>query len=378
MGLVGTLGRIGAAIGTGGLSEAYRAINGGQFGPHQADTSGIKEAQNKAFGVSDQYGGQAQGYQGQYNRPVGGPLVPSGTFSMVANPNGTRSLVAPGGYDANGNWIPTPGATPMGAGAAGAGAPMGAADRLQAMQFGALNQLGAAAAGKVPSPAELQLQQQSARNMASQFGLAAALQGRSPGMALRNATQGAAQIQGQTNQDAATLRAQEEANARNAYIQALQGSYGQQLQQRGLDINQQQGLTQAQLQALGIGTQAGIGNANASAANAASQNAFTGQILGTGAQLAGLAFKSDRRAKTAIKRTGLVKLARALDGYTYRYKDAKDGDGDRVGIMAQDALKGGKAGRSLVRNIGGKLHIDVGNAVGAALAMSAAALRKAA
>jgi hypothetical protein len=45
--------------------------------------------------------------------------------------------------------------------------------------------------------------------------------------------------------------------------------------------------------------------------------------------------------------------------------------------MAQDALKGGPAGRAMVDDKGGgPLKLDLGNAIGAALAMSAKALRE--
>src|SRR6478609_8444380 len=47
--------------------------------------------------------------------------------------------------------------------------------------------LQAAAAGTVPSAAQIQLQQQGAQNAAGAYGLAAALQGRNPGQALMTA-----------------------------------------------------------------------------------------------------------------------------------------------------------------------------------------------
>jgi hypothetical protein len=95
-----------------------------------------------------------------------------------------------------------------------------------------------------------------------------------------------------------------------------------------------------------------------------------------GAKAIGQMF-SDERLKEDVKPAKLEKLAESLKGFRFRYKDQAHGEGERVGVMAQDAQKGGPIGKGMVKMDGaGRLKLDVGNAVGAALAMSAQALRE--
>jgi hypothetical protein len=246
-------------------------------------------------------------------------------------------------------------------------------DMLAVQQNNNISDLSRAAAGKVASPAEIQLQKMAGMNAARQFGLAAALQGRNPGAAMRSARLGSIATQAATNVDAATLRAQEEQAARNQLIQALASARGQGQNLLSLDNGAQNALLQAQLEALGIGTKAAGAQFDAENKNAAAQNQFDGNIM----NMFGGMIKSDRTAKTDIKPRDLTKLAGAIKGYGFRYKDPADGPGERVGVMAQDVAKGGPAGKLIVRRgPGRKLHLDVGNAIGAALAMSAQALRE--
>lgn len=154
---------------------------------------------------------------------------------------------------------------------------------IRARQTGGLDMLGAAAAGTVPSVAELQLRQQAARNAAGAYGTAAALQGRSPGAALRSAQNAGVAIQGQTNADAGILRAKEMADARTAYIQALTGVRSGDHELLGYDTDWRKTLLGAQGDAIktGVGGATGLANANTTAAGA--NNIFKGGIIQSGA-----------------------------------------------------------------------------------------------
>lgn len=152
-------------------------------------------------------------------------------------------------------------------------------------QQAAISQLAQAAAGNVPSPAELQMRQAADRGAAQSFGLASALQGRSPGGALRNALQSNASILGRTNADAGILRARETADARGQLVGALQGVQQQNMLQRQLDEERRRALLQGQIGALGAAGGSAGNYANASAADAAGLNALRGGIINTGAGL---------------------------------------------------------------------------------------------
>lgn len=108
-------------------------------------------------------------------------------------------------------------------------------------QQGAIGMLQDAASGASPSAAELMLRRQSGRDQANQLGMAAALQnGRSVGGALNAASRGAAQIASDTNANAAIVRAQEMAAAREALANASNAARGQ-----DITVNTSQaGLTQ--------------------------------------------------------------------------------------------------------------------------------------
>jgi hypothetical protein len=177
------------------------------------------------------------------------------------------------------------------------------ANETRARQTQALDALTAAANGTVESPAELQMRQEAGRSVAATLGQARALGGRSAGGAARAGTLASADILAKNNADAATLRASETANARNQLTAALGGVRGQdvetaaknadlnqaanannlnsQLQQNELAEKQRQALIDAQLKALGIGTQASSSILNAGAANANADNKQKGGILDT-------------------------------------------------------------------------------------------------
>src|SRR6185437_5247240 len=194
--------------------------------------------------------------------------------------------------------------------------------------------------GTAPSAAQLQLQQQAANNQAANYGTAAALQGRNPGEALRQ-------------------QAQVQSGLQQQGLGYLSNLYG------------------AQNQALGSQVSAAGNETGANVNNAQMNNSTKGGIIGG---VAGIL--SDEREEHDIKPVSggaFDKLADALKGYTYEYDaDAPGGaPGERVGPMAQEAARGGPAGRAMVSQGGdGALRMDRDNMLGAALAMSAEAIRR--
>ncbi len=238
--------------------------------------------------------------------------------------------------------------------------------------------LQAIASGQAPSAAQIQLQNQGAANAAGQFGSAAALQGRNPGLALQMATTGAVNTQAQTNAQAAQQRAADMATAQGQLTGAIQGQGATLGNMQGQGIGAQQNYAQNQLGALNAGVNASTGLQQANTANAASNNAYYGGLLSGAAGAATAAtIKSDRTAKTDVEHADLDKLASALQAFAFKYKPGEGPAGERVGVMAQDVLKGGPVGRGMVDRGGdGKLQLDGSNAVGAALAMSAEALKR--
>ena len=99
----------------------------------------------------------------------------------------------------------------------------GQSNQTRSQQEQSIADLVAASRGLVPSAAEIQLHQATDRNVANQFALASALQGRSAGGALKQASDQAGAINAQAAGDAAALRANEQANARVALSNSLFG-----------------------------------------------------------------------------------------------------------------------------------------------------------
>lgn len=275
-------------------------------------------------------------------------------------------------------------------------------DPLRQRQGIALDQLQNAANGTVPSAAEIAGRDAANRAAAQAYGNAAALQGgNSSGGTLRQALDAQTQIQGDANTKMLADRAAEQATARQQLVQGIGNAQQQEgtlatsnanlAQQTGLanqtaDINtKSQDISREQNLISGASTDTANATAAAKAAldakvqEQANANALKGAEIGGGANIVGslLNPKSDRTAKTDIKRADLVELADDAPGYTFDYKDPADGPGHRVGVMAQD-VKRSKLGKRLVMlGDDGELMLDGPGSVGAALAMSAQALREA-
>lgn len=217
-----------ANSGTQGFGNAIKdALS--PLAPAQADLSGVKKAQEDAFGLQQALGAERAGYTGAYD--------------------------------------PTQRA------------------QLYTQQQQNIAGLTAQANGTAPSAAELQLRAAAARGEAGQYGLAAALQGRNTGAALRSARIGSANILGQENEQAAALRAQEQARAQSELAQALSGMQALNAGYRAQDIGEKGNLLGAQTGALGAEVGAATGAANASTAAAGAKNQLYGGLIGTGANI---------------------------------------------------------------------------------------------
>lgn len=272
-------------------------------------------------------------------------------------------------------------------------------DPLRQRQTTSLDLLTDAATGRVPSAAEILGREQANRAAAQAYGNAAALQGgNSSGGTLRQALDAQTQIQGDANTQLLAARAKEMSDARAQLVQGIGAARGQEsadattnanldqnknlantqaaVTTHGQDVSEKGDLVSGQNTALGTGMQAEKAKVDADAAIAASKNAYKGAMV-NGLASGVAKFVSDRRAKTNIRSADLVQLAEDAPGYTFEYKSAQDGPGRRVGVMAQDVARS-RMGRRLVRlDDDGDLVLDGANSVGAALAMSAEALRKA-
>ena len=136
-----------------------------------------------------------------------------------------------------------------------------------------IGNLGAAAAGAVPSAAEIQARRQVDQAANQQFGTASNFAGRNPGGALRMATVGASNLVGKAIGDNAALRAKEQADARGQLVTAV----GNQQQAN----NAQQGdLIRADLTGGGQFNDAASTLVTGNAKNTAAQNSYKGAAIG--------------------------------------------------------------------------------------------------
>lgn len=140
-------------------------------------------------------------------------------------------------------------------------------------QLNALSLLRSAAEGRAPSAAESQLQSGLDQALKSQLAAANSARGGSGAQqaAQRNAAFNAVDLKSNAIRDAATLRAEEMANARNAYLGGTEALRSGDINTQGLGLNAAQlalspALAQAQLaqqaglQTQGLQTQAGLQN----------------------------------------------------------------------------------------------------------------------
>lgn len=211
---------------------------------------------------------------------------------------------------------------------------MGMFDSLGNMLFGGpyggqsdelMQQLRAQAMGQGPSMVGIQSQDMLNRGMAQQRSMAAGARPGQQGMLKRLAMQNMGNLTGQINQQATLGRLAERNQAQQNYM----GLLGQ-LRQQPTGFDQMLG-------AVGPGVSAYL--------------------------------MSDERLKEDIE-DGREKTRGTLDGIralAYRYKDAKHGEGDQIGILAQDLERTPIGKQTVVETPEGKA-IHPGRAVGFSLA----------
>ena len=248
------------------------------------------------------------------------------------------------------------------------------------MQMQQAQQLQGVASGQQQGAGELAVQRQVANAQAAQQAQAmSARGGANAALAFRGAANNTAAVglsgAGQAQQAALT----DQQTAQGQLSNVLNQGRGQDQSQIGLQQTQYANNNAANLGYLnGLSSMdQGQLNAATSAYGATQSNPgmLGGLINGAGGAIGKAIMASDARLKTDV-RSGGDDIDAMLDGLvakTYRYKDAKHGDGPRAGIMAQD-LERSKAGRALVVDLPtapGYKGVDVNKALSAALASAA-------
>jgi hypothetical protein len=226
-----------------------------------------------------------------------------------------------------------------------------------------------AAEGLTPSIAEAQLARglSSARSAAASAGAGA--RGSNLGLGLRTAIQAGGQASGEAAGQAAMLRAQELAQARNAYNQSAMEAA--RLNQVG-GMQYQQLMGQDQLARLGIANnmavareQSGIGNA-----------LIGGGLNAAGAIGASLAAPapaaSDKNLKTDVKdgKAAVQDFLDAISAKNYTYKKPFDDGKKHTSVMAQD-LEKTSMGKQMVKNTPAGKMVDYGQGFAAIVAAQA-------
>lgn len=274
-------------------------------------------------------------------------------------------------------------------------------------QLGLAQAMHRRALGLDPSVAEQQLRMGLGQTLAQQSALANSARGGAGNQAYaqRMAQNNAGNAAIQTNANAALLRAKETSDAYaglgaalsgagqtfggagNTFGQSRMGSIQQQntlanvqsgnmdrnnaMQQywnnQYMDVNKQDANN-----ALGIGNQDNASSQISEQAREADQKRKDMQTQQAIAAIGmGLGLVSDERLKEDIKPAkGIGEMLAALKPSTYRYKDEQHGDGERVGIMAQD-LEKSEVGKLLVRETPIGKAVDGKQSLGALLAAAA-------
>lgn len=284
-----------------------------------------------------------------------------------------------------------------------------------AQQNQLIQSLQAQAAGKGDSAAQRQMEAGSERAIANAMALRAR-RGASPGMANYQAQQQAAEIGLATNRDAAMLRAQESAQARQALGQAIGQKRSQtqalnlanaQFQQQAAAANLQAQMQQQQMndqmmqyyESQGFSREQAQLQANMALEQLKQQNAMQhetlkanyalgqfqtqaqqdqqrmeliGGMISTGGGVvgsaagAGAAAASDKNLKYDIKdgTKDIDKFLKALKPKKYKYRGEKS---EHTGVMAQ-MLEKSKSGEEAVVNKNGYKYIDTTQIIGPILA----------
>jgi Chaperone of endosialidase len=235
----------------------------------------------------------------------------------------------------------------------------------QAAESSLAGKLNATIAGTAPSVARSQLESGLSQIVQQQQSQASGATGEGGALARVGAANNTANAQTATNAQTAGLRAQEVAGA--------EGALG------SLDANQaSQALTASGQGQTAAGNFANLAGGEEGNTESLTQSGGKNQLttLGTIAQAGGGAagvpggtFQgpgSDENMKTDIKPADMSDFMGKLSAIAFKYKDPAEGEGQRIGIKAQDAKKS-KVGKSIVKG-SSPMRLDGGNAIGAALA----------
>lgn len=274
------------------------------------------------------------------------------------------------------------------AGAQGRVAPQAADSSFRGDQQALISRLRGQMSGQ-DSLSALQLRDATDANIAQQRSQAASASPGNAAMAQRLAMQNTGRMNQGYGAQAAQLGIQERNAAANALAGVAQGARGQDQQNNQFNAG-------AQLQQQGLNDQYGLGMSGLNLGNAqaglqgsmgygAQQTARRGQdlgqpvqptngerVIGAAAALAPLAMMSDERLKTNISTPSggsLDSLMQHLKPQEFEYQDQRLGAGPRVGVMAQDVERGGRAGREMVSDVGGAKVLDVHKSLGTALGL---------
>jgi endosialidase-like protein len=252
--------------------------------------------------------------------------------------------------------------------------------------MGTADSLGRIASGQQAGSGELAVNRQMGAANAQQASLARQAHGTNSALAYRNAARTQADM-GLQGAGAAAQAQMQDAQAANALRGQLYGqAYNQdatvaqqnaQLGQQAQLANQQASLQNRALQIQALGQQLGWSQAQIDeqikrgAVEQSDKGSLGGLLQGVGGLMAAA---SDERMKTDIKDgdDDADEFMSKLSSKRWRYRDehaAKWGEGERLGIMAQDLARS-KMGAKAVRVIDdeGHLGFDLGKATSAALA----------
>lgn len=240
--------------------------------------------------------------------------------------------------------------------------------------------LESAAQGKAPSAAEMMMQRRAGEVARNAMSMANSAREYNPALQMQAMNQGALagiELGGQ----AAELRANEMANARNALLSADQAALGARQAQEGMRQGERQMLRQeymgrdqmAQNQAMNVAQM----DLQRQQANAGQKAAATAQQMGAFGNTmnlvgGGLMALSDENLKTNISSAEVDtdNLMEVMRPKMYEYINDQWGKGKRVGVMAQDVEKS-KAGKKLIVDTSVGKAIDIPKATSALLASTA-------
>lgn len=227
----------------------------------------------------------------------------------------------------------------------------------QAAESSLAGKLNATIAGTAPSVAQNQLEQGLSQIVQQQQSQASGATGEGGALARTTAANNTANASAATNAQSAGLRATEVAGAEQALGGVLGNQANQALGATGQGENAAENFTNT------AGNEQG-NQETLTQSGGKNQLSTIGTVAAAGGAAAGI--PSDEDVKTDIKPADMSDFMGKLSAIAFKYKDPAEGEGQRIGIKAQDAKKS-KVGKKIVKGES-PMRLDAGNAIGAALA----------